>query len=411
MSTTRSFFITATRTAKHLPTQQLRKQHAMSYPTNHSNPTDLLSKLPEKFDEARSSGQLFYFPSEAKDVISQGRRFNVRICPALQDKAKAKADALAAIRAENDGSPDKKRPRVANEGNKDGLLNKQNEQEPFKPPYVPELFVGSLEGFEGEEGMSILLNKYSLLPGHILLCPFSYQPQDLPPTPPQLALAYNILLAASRHPTRPSKMLAFYNGGEGAGASQKWRHLQFVEVPGGRAPVEEWIQGMQFDRLDKPVILPNMPYLHIVHPLPPSAQMPVPPTSESIEQLIDFLAPALMRLLDMAFDAARRGSGDKNGGWNILMTLEHLHLIPRTLPSYPLPSPHPPLELNSLGYAGMLLVRSSEQEAALMQATESQGGLMSVLAKCGVPREFGEQVLEAEAAFHGQIEQEMLSGQ
>lgn len=44
-------------------------------------------------------------------------------------------------------------------------------------------------------------------------------------------------------------MLAFYNGGEGAGASQKWRHLQFVEVPGGRAPVEEWIQGMQFDRL------------------------------------------------------------------------------------------------------------------------------------------------------------------
>lgn len=72
---------------------------------------------------------------------------------------------------------------------------------------------------------------------------------------------------------------------------------------------------------DKPVILPNMPYLHIVHPLPPSAQMPVPPTSESIEQLIDFLAPALMRLLDMAFDAARRGGGDKNGGWNILMTL------------------------------------------------------------------------------------------
>lgn len=40
-----------------------------------------------------------------------------------------------------------------------------------------------------------------------------------------------------------------------------------------------------------------------------------------------------------------------------------------------------------------------------MQAAESQGGLMSVLAKCGVPREFGEQVLEAEAAFHGQIEQ------
>lgn len=72
---------------------------------------------------------------------------------------------------------------------------------------------------------------------------------------------------------------------------------------------------------DKPVILPNVPYLHIVHPLPPSAQMPVPATPESTEQLIDFLAPALMRLLDMAFDAARRGGGHKDGGWNILMTL------------------------------------------------------------------------------------------
>lgn len=74
MNTTRSFFITAPRTTKRLVTQQLRRQHAMAYPINHSNPTDLLSKLPEKFDEARSSGQLFYFPSEAKDVISQGRR-------------------------------------------------------------------------------------------------------------------------------------------------------------------------------------------------------------------------------------------------------------------------------------------------------------------------------------------------
>ncbi|KIR52043.1 hypothetical protein I315_05333 [Cryptococcus gattii Ru294] len=383
----------------------------MAYPINHSNPTDLLSKVPEKFDEARSSGQLFFFPSEAKDVISQGRRFNVRVCPSLQNKAKAKEDALAAVRAEKDGSPDKKRPRVAGEDKEEESVNKQNELEPFKPPYVPELFVGSLKGLEGEEGMSILLNKYSLLPGHILLCPFSYQPQALPPTPPQLALAYNILLAASRHPIRPSKMLAFYNGGEGAGASQKWRHLQFVEAPGGKAPVEEWIQGVQFERLDKPVILPNVPYLHIVHPLPPSAQMPVPPTPESTEQLIDFLAPALMRLLDMAFDAARRGGGHKDGGWNILMTLEHLHLIPRSLPSYSLPQPYPPLELNALGYAGMMLVRSSEQEAALMQAAEPQGGLMSVLARCGVPREFGEQVLEAEAAFHGQIEQEMSSGQ
>lgn len=39
-------------------------------------------------------------------------------------------------------------------------MNKQNELEPFKPPYVPELFVGSLEGLEGEKGMSILVSMF-----------------------------------------------------------------------------------------------------------------------------------------------------------------------------------------------------------------------------------------------------------
>lgn len=83
----------------------------------------------------------------------------------------------------------------------------------------------------------------------MLLCPQTYEPQALPPTPHQIALAYLILVAAARHPTRPRKLLAFYNGGEGAGASQKWRHLQFIEIPnGGRAPVEEWTDVMRFDR-------------------------------------------------------------------------------------------------------------------------------------------------------------------
>lgn len=81
----------------------------------------------------------------------------------------------------------------------------------------------------------------------MLLCPAEYEPQSLPPTPHQLALAYLILVAAARHPTRPRRLLAFYNGGEGAGASQRWRHLQFVELK-GRAPVEEWTDNVQFQK-------------------------------------------------------------------------------------------------------------------------------------------------------------------
>jgi ATP adenylyltransferase len=46
----------------------------MAYPNNPSSPTDILSNLPAKFEEARKSGQLFFFPSEAKDVYSAGHR-------------------------------------------------------------------------------------------------------------------------------------------------------------------------------------------------------------------------------------------------------------------------------------------------------------------------------------------------
>ncbi|WRT63522.1 uncharacterized protein IL334_000427 [Kwoniella shivajii] len=361
----------------------------MAYPNNPSTAEQLLSALPSKFEEAKSSGQLYFFPSEAKDVYSQNRRFNLRLCPALQDKQKAKEDALKAVKAESgngstsasasasaskSGSPDRKR-----------IKTEQNSEEPFKPPYVEELF----------------LNKYSLLPEHILLCPPVYQPQSLPPTPPQIALAYNILLSASRHPTRPRKLLGFYNGGEGAGASQKWRHLQFVECPGGRAPIEDWVQGVQFPRPDQAIILPSVPYLHIIHPLPSPHSIPYPLTSETNEQLIDILAPAMMKMFDLAFDALRNGGGNRDGGWNLVITLDHLHLIPRSLPSFPLPSPHQPLELNSLGYAGMMLVKSQEEQETLVASTEDRGGLMYVLEKCGVPRQWGEKAKEVESIQQG----------
>ena len=47
----------------------------MAYPSTSSAPTDLLSQLSEKFELARKSGELFYFPSTAKDVYTKdGRR-------------------------------------------------------------------------------------------------------------------------------------------------------------------------------------------------------------------------------------------------------------------------------------------------------------------------------------------------
>lgn len=143
------------------------------------------------------------------------------------------------------------------------------------------------------------------------------QPQSLPPTPGQIARVYSFLQAAARkNPSAP--LLAFYNSGPGAGASQRWRHVQFVQAS---PPVLDWCRRLTFERADRAIIHPDLPYLHIVHPLPAAHQVPYPPSEENLTELADKLAPALMRVLDLAFDALRRAGLDRSQGWNMLMTL------------------------------------------------------------------------------------------
>lgn len=68
---------------------------------------------------------------------------------------------------------------------------------------------------------------------------------------------------------------------------------------------------------DRAIVHPDLPYLHIIHPLP---DCPYPPTPDQLTELADKLAPVLMRSLDLAFDALRRAGLDRSQGWNLLMT-------------------------------------------------------------------------------------------
>jgi ATP adenylyltransferase len=47
-----------------------------------------------------------------------------------------------------------------------------------------------------------------------------------------------------------------------------------------------------------------------------------------------------------------------------------------------------------------MLVRSEDEEKSLLECTEGKGGLLEVLRKCGVPREWGERAQEAAASLH-----------
>lgn len=53
----------------------------------------------------------------------------------------------------------------------------------------------------------------------------------------------------------------------------------------------------------------------------------------------------------------------------------------------------------------MMLVRSSDEEGALLAAVEKDGGLMTVLQRCGVPRVWGEKALDAQAKQRGGLDE------
>lgn len=125
----------------------------MTSPRPPVSATEILRLLPSAFDTAHKSGELFFFESSEKTVQSNGRpvrrwfhqlcsspvvaKFHIRICPALLNKDKAKEE-------QSNSSPEPKRAKV-------------EKKEPFRPPYVPQLYVGSLAGLEGERDLSVLV--------------------------------------------------------------------------------------------------------------------------------------------------------------------------------------------------------------------------------------------------------------
>lgn len=111
-----------------------------------------------------SGGQVLLIDTfnEAELLMSQ---FQIRICPALKDKAKAKAEADAKTRAQQEkGETSSELTQSASNDNGNSLtvpLTKETAGEkssPFEPPYIEDLFVGELEGLEGEEGMVALVS-------------------------------------------------------------------------------------------------------------------------------------------------------------------------------------------------------------------------------------------------------------
>jgi sulfate adenylyltransferase (ADP) / ATP adenylyltransferase len=91
----------------------------------------------------------------------------------------------------------------------------------------------------------------------------------------------------------------------------------------------------------------------------------------SRSELEGTLSQAFLSLLDLAIFTVRHDTDYPAGNlsYNVIITLEHMHLIPRSRETYTLGKTGEKLSVNALGFAGMLLVKSETE----MEAVKEEG--------------------------------------
>ncbi|KIK83306.1 hypothetical protein PAXRUDRAFT_832084 [Paxillus rubicundulus Ve08.2h10] len=303
------------------------------------DPFDIVSALPDKFKAAQQSGELLLFPSEIHDDHDEeiGVGFQVRLCTALQKKPVERTDLIPQEERENIASAPK---------------------DPFDPPYVPQLYVGDLSLEDTEYGTKsdyvVLLNKFCVVPHHFLLVTKEFRSQSSPLLPQELVQIYMLLLAARQANTH---YIAFYNCGKNSGASQPHKHIQFIEVGSDGPPIEKLARKATLEVAGKPFAISSLPYANHVFRLPPLLFNSTP------AELSQALFPPFLSLLDLVVSTVRHDPNYPTGSpsYNVILSLEHIHMIPRRHEAYTIEKTQERISVNSLGFAGMLLAKSEAE--------------------------------------------------
>ncbi|KAJ7282976.1 ATP adenylyltransferase-domain-containing protein [Mycena rebaudengoi] len=305
-------------------------------------PAEILTQIGPSFKKAQAEGDLLFFPSTIVKHADSGIEYEIRLCPALANKPHLPTPNFTA----------------------QGTLKPHD---PFEPPYNKNLYVGELQDKENEQDYVVLLNKYSVVPEHFLMVTKEFKSQASPLLPPDLVQTY-LLLAAARKAHK--NLFAFYNCGDNSGASQAHKHVQFLPLEDEDGPpVEELARSVKLENADTPFAL-NLAYANHVYRFPDRFY------SYSAEKLEPVLEQAFFGLLDLVISTIRHDPDYPAGkpSYNVVITLEHMHLIPRRQETHILQETGDELSVNALAFAGMLLVKSERELDAVK--TEGVGKIL-----------------------------------
>ncbi|AFZ47206.1 ATP adenylyltransferase [Cyanobacterium stanieri PCC 7202] len=232
--------------------------------------------------------------------------------------------------------------RKENAKKKQKKKQKSTEYNPFLP-YEEKLYVDDL----GDSHVCIL-NKYNVVNNHVLIITKDFEPQENLLNINDLEAFWMVLKQVSG--------LGFYNAGAVAGASQPHKHLQVIPFPlapnSQGFPMENLVLNYRSKLRDGEVVtVDELPYLQAIAftgNMEKSAKESAKITKELYHQMLEYLS-------------IENDGKTSRGNYNLLVTKQWMMMIPRTQPKAE------SISINSLGFAGALLVKNEEQLEIIKQ--------------------------------------------
>ncbi|MEW6416712.1 MAG: DUF4922 domain-containing protein [Nitrospirota bacterium] len=273
----------------------------------------LWQTLVQTTEIALRTGAQLPMPTDYEFIEDGGIQFFVRILSSLQrkDEAKQKQQESSALGK---------------------TIN------PFLP-YEKALFVADIS-----DTHVALLNKFNVLEHHLLIVTRDFEDQENLLTIQDFEALWSCMGEYNG--------FGFYNGGEAAGASQPHKHLQMVPLPlapvGPEVPIEPLFDDARFE--DGLGIVPGLPFLHVFTRLEDNI---VASPLDAARMTFDLYAAMLNRvgLESPSADVLKQQSTP----YCFLTTRKWMFLVPRSKEFFD------SISINSLGFAGALLVRNREQ--------------------------------------------------
>ncbi|SCU98788.1 LAME_0G00562g1_1 [Lachancea meyersii CBS 8951] len=307
---------------------------------------ELKAKIASKYAKGVESGDVHFTQSDSKKVkdSESGFQYVVTHAPSLLKKPE-RADAEA---------------------------SKRN---PFAEP-EPELTV--CEDLYDLGQYKLLLNKFPVVPEHLLLVTREVKPQTAPLEPQDLLTSYRLLQDLDDEDEQVRNLI-FYNCGKTSGSSQDHKHLQMLRWPKNFVAFQDRLcSGKEHfipDMRSEPLQDKKLSFAHFVVPLPEDP--------EAVTE--DLLAMTFVSLLQRTLTFFQDWTNERPNletGYNVLMTRQWLCLVPRSQSK----SNELDIGFNATGYAGLVLVKHEEVWNKILEEPQVVNRLML---ECGFPNTAG----------------------